>query len=112
MNRSTAALALVLLVLASALLYLPAARPASATSPEREARDKLETLKKQLPEVITTWVDRRQRLLLGSLGREGQFTGSLRFVHLVNPIEAKIGILLRFIDSDGKPYPDCDQVIF
>jgi hypothetical protein len=78
------------------LLVVPHANAAPAPEPGRKANEKLEALKKRLPDVLKTWVKER------TVGYPFTYAPTLRRVRLIRAAEAKVVVHLNRVDDDGK----------
>jgi hypothetical protein len=91
--------ALACLALLLAVSSLPAA---PAPEPGREAKQKLEDLKKRLPDAVAAWA------------RERWYDTSrveVRLARLVGPAEAKVTLVSLATDPRGQRQPNQDEVI-
>jgi hypothetical protein len=84
-----------------ALLVVPFVDAAPARAPGREAKEKLEALKKRLPDVVRSWTKERW-----SKGEAVE----VRIVRMLGPSQAKVVLLSRGTDPFGRPSPDNDKV--
>jgi hypothetical protein len=99
------------LALLLSLGWSPVGRPAPAPNEEQRAKEKLDSLKKKLPDIVTDAVNKSQRWA-------SKFEGSVDSLRQVGPAEAKLTVRLDALGQDptgtiGKnPYYDEIAVIY
>jgi hypothetical protein len=76
------------------LLVDPHADAAPAPAPDRAAKEKLEALKKRLPNIVRSWAKERW---YDSAAVE------VRFVRMLGPTQAKVVLMSRMADKKGRP---------
>src|SRR5215469_12595754 len=75
--------------------------PPPPLRPGRAAKEKLETLKKRLPYVVSSWAKERWY---------DNCTVEVRVVRMLGPTEAKVVLMSRWADPKGRPDPPKDTV--
>jgi hypothetical protein len=91
--------ALACLALLVPVLSVPAA---PAPEPGREAKQKLEGLKKRLPDAVAAWAHERWA---------GSSRVEVRIVRLLGPAEAKLTLVSLAANTQGGREPEHDEVI-
>jgi hypothetical protein len=89
--------------MAAPLLVLILLSPAvsAAPAPDR-AKEKLEAMKKKLPEVAQKWIKRWNPF---------HDQVEVKLVRQISPTKAKVTILLPYLDQAGAPQPSGDEMV-
>jgi hypothetical protein len=95
-------------LLCLAVLFLvPHVDAAPAPAPGRAAKEKLEALKKKLPDLVSDW----QKENPGFVSSQGTFSPELRVMRRVGPDRAKAVILFAAFDKNGARAPDYEIML-
>jgi hypothetical protein len=81
------------------LMALPNAGAVPAPASGREAKQKLEALKKRLPDIVAAWAKEQWSEEI-----------EVRVVRLVGPTQAKVSLLSAYKDGEGRRRPRRDVV--
>jgi hypothetical protein len=91
----------VTLLCLAVLLIVPHVDAAPAPVPGRAAKEKLEALKKKLPDVVSPWAKERWPAFR---------TVKVRIVRMLSPTQAKVVVTSRWVDEQGTHLPQRDEV--
>ena len=85
-----------------AVLFLaPHVDAAPASAEGRAAKEKLEALKKKLPDIVSSWAKERWY---------DNCTVEVRVVRMLGPTEAKVVLMSRWADPKGRPDLSHDNI--
>jgi hypothetical protein len=82
---------------------------APAPTPGLKAKERLEALKKRLPDLVDDWLKKRPKD--SWITREFTCKPELRLVRQVGTDRAKVVILFTMIDGQGAPFPSQDLLL-
>jgi hypothetical protein len=89
-------------LLCLAVLFLaPHVDAAPTPAPVLKAKEKLEALKKKLPDVVSSWAKERWH---------PKEAVEFRVVRMLGPTEAKVVLVSHWVDRQGRPNPNNDNV--
>jgi len=97
-------------LLCLAVVFIAPQLPAApAPAPGRQAKEKLEALKKRLPDLVEDWLKKRPRD--NWITRQWTCKPELRLVRQVGPERAKVVIFFAMFDDTGAPVPSQDVLL-